>query len=172
MSYTFIKDKLSKIKIIVTDIDGVLTNGKITYSNDGSISKQFCIYDGLLVKPMIDKYNLKFLAVTGRDDKINTLRLLPLGYTEVIVSRNKIEDIKKIAINYNITLSEILYIGDDVIDLEPLRAVGVSISCKSAPKYIQDEADYVTDSAGGEGVLREVLELLVKSHGDDILEIF
>jgi len=169
---TELENKISNLKLIITDIDGILTDGKILYSNDGQISKQFCIYDGILIKPVIEKYDLCFLAVTGRDDNINSLRLLPLGYEDVRYSRTKLEEINKISREYNVSLNEILYVGDDINDIEALRNVGVSMTCSSAPQYIQNEVDIITQTKSGQGVLREILEMIIFVNGDDILEIF
>ena len=163
----FIKNnlnKLKKIKLIITDVDGVLTDGKLFYDNKGNITKSFNIKDGQLIKFM-QKNNFKFFFITGRKDELVKIRAKELNINGCYVNiKNKIEIFEKIKQEQQVKEENILYIGDDYIDLEVLKKSGISVAPKDAIKKIKKEVDYITRKKGGEGVLREIINLLIKAN--------
>ena len=167
-----ISKKLKKIKLLLSDVDGVLTDGKITICSDGTESKSFCIEDGTAVA--IAKFaNLEIALLSGRFSKSTDIRASELkikyclqGYLD---KKNKLNELcKKMKLTYN----EIAYIGDGIVDIPVLEIVGVPISVPNAHRLVKSKSIYTTKTKGGEGVLQEVVEMILKSQNryDNILE--
>lgn len=160
-----ILEKSSKIKAIISDVDGVLTDGKLYYSHEGNITKNFSVKDGQLVKFFKQKgFLIGF--ITGRKDNSAKIRGEHLNidfYREG--SKNKIKDLEDFKTEFNLENEEICYLGDDLIDLEVLNKVGLSICPNDAVEYIKPYCDVVSNIKGGDGVFRLGIDLILISHG-------
>ena len=148
-------------KLILTDIDGVWTDGGMYYDNTGNEFKKFNTSDSAGVL-FCKQLRIPIGIITGEETNIVKRRSEKLKIDYLFQGvKNK----KAIAINIarelNIDLLEIAYIGDDVIDLSLLRSVGFSASPANAPDYIKSEVDYVTEKNGGEGAFREFVEKIL-----------
>jgi len=169
----YILSKSKNIKAILTDIDGVLTNGKLYYQeqsdNTVTISKTFSVKDGQLVKH-IKSQGIILGAITGRSDKVAEIRIVEHLKFDFYRhgSKNKIEDYNDFKKQYNLKDEEIVYIGDDLIDLEVLRLVGLSICPKDSIELLKSEVDYVSLYNGGDGVFREAIDILLISNNKEI----
>lgn len=158
-----INDKLSKIKIVLTDIDGVLTDGSLYYSDNGLVMKKFFVKDGM--GAILLKENGIEVGIVSSDNsdtaKSRGKRLnLELVYYGV---KNKKEVIDEICSLRNIKQENIAFIGDDVNDLDALKAAGFSACPKDAVDSVSSVVDYVCHKEGGKGAFRELADLVLKN---------
>ena len=160
-----LKDKARQIKLIATDIDGVWTDAKMYYSKEGVFMKSFSTYDGMGVE-LLQKANFIVCILTSENSNIVKARAKKLNIQEVYVNeKQKLLRIKYLAEKYNINLDEIAYIGDDINDLEILKAVGLSAMPSSSPILNMITPDIITDRKGGEGSFREFIDHILFVHG-------
>lgn len=152
---------IPKIKLFLTDCDGCLTDAGMYYSEKGDELKKFNTRDGIGFSMLKDKGILTGI-VTGEIVELNRRRAnkLKLDYL-VEGSKNKVDAIKKIADENNIPLINVCYIGDDIYDIEALKIVGFSACPNDACQEVKGIVKYVAKAKGGEGVIREVAELLI-----------
>lgn len=169
-----LKARAEKIKIVVFDVDGVLTDGTLWFipngtREDGSISaievKGFSAHDGLGMG--IGRIaGLRFGAITKRTSDTVAVRLRDLKVEFVHQgSQQKMDAIRQIMQEGSVTLDEIAYVGDDIIDLPPMRAVGLAIATWNAREMVKAAAHYVTPHAGGHGAGRDAIELVLEAQG-------
>ncbi|MCC2626203.1 MAG: 3-deoxy-manno-octulosonate-8-phosphatase [Burkholderiales bacterium] len=165
-SDNFIVEKAKDVKVIVTDVDGVLTDGYITIDENGNEPfGKFSIYDGFAVV-MAHACGLKIIVISGRQSKCTEVRCRKLGIDEVYTGvPNKSEKLKEIAKRLGLNFNEMAYIGDDLIDLGAMSLVGFKVAPKNAVQTIKDYVDYVTSAASGDGALRELVDLVLNSQG-------
>jgi len=160
-----IVDKCKKIKLVATDIDGVWTDTKMYYTDDGEFMKSFSTYDGMGVE-LLQKANFIVCILTSENSKIVKARAKKLNIQEVYVNeKQKLLRIKYLAEKYNINLDEIAYIGDDINDLEILKAIGLSAMPSSSPILNMITPDIITDRKGGDGAFREFIDHILFAHG-------
>ena len=154
-----------KIQLLVFDIDGVMTSGKILYGVGGETYKEFHTRDGLgLVMCRI--VGLKLAALTGRDSAIVDQRCKELRFHSIKLGRfDKLAAFTEILAENSCQAQAALYMGDDLIDLPVLSQVGLAISVPAAPDEVKDQCQYVTRAQGGQGAVREVTDLVLKSAG-------
>lgn len=153
------------IKLVILDVDGTLTDGKLYIDNLGNEMKAFDVKDGLAISQAI-KQGLIFAIITGKTSKIVERRGTELGIQEIIQgSFNKIKDLENILNKYNISLEETCYIGDDLIDLKPMKLCGFSACPKDSVPEILEISDYISTKNGGYGAVREILEKILKDMG-------
>ena len=150
------------IKLVATDIDGVWTDAKMHYTENGDFMKSFSTYDGMGVEMLRNK-NIETVIMTSENSSIVLRRAEKLKIKEVYIDeKNKLERLKKICSNKKITLNEVAYIGDDINDIEVLKNVGISALTNNSPIKGQIEVDYITKKKGGDGAFREFAELILK----------
>lgn len=149
------------IKMLVMDVDGTLTDGKIYISTQGEIMKAFNVKDGLGITKLHDK-SIVPVIITGRNSDIVTQRANELSIREVIQGvHNKVEVLKQVAKKYECGFSEIAFIGDDENDLESMKLCGVKGCPADAVKNVVQIADFVCKRNGGDGAVREFIEYLL-----------
>lgn len=158
--------KASQIKALIFDVDGVLTNGRIIYNEDGKETKQFNVKDGLIIG-YLKKAKIVVGAISGRESGAVSKRAaeLKLDFCHQGIV-NKLGVLDKIAEFHGLKKKEIAYIGDDLNDLEVLLSVGLAACPADAPAYIKKKMDVVTESKGGNGVVREVADLILAAKGE------
>jgi len=156
-----LKEKCKKIKIILTDVDGVLTDGGMYYSENGDIMKKFHARDGMGIS-LLKKNGLKTMIITKEktifvkkwSQKMKIEKLF-----DGIVKKEEI--VKNICKKYNVNASELAYIGDDVNDIRLMKLVGLSVVPNNANIEAKKQANYVCNLKGGEGVLREIADMVL-----------
>lgn len=154
------------IKLIATDVDGVLTAGEVIILENSEEVKIWNVKDRLAIR-LVKQYlpDIKLAWITGRKSKQVELRAKELGVDYLIQEcKDKKKEIVKIANKMNIESSQIVYIGDDIIDLAVLNSVGVSICPKDAVDEVKKIAKYISKYDGGKGVLREAIEIVLKAN--------
>ena len=154
-----------KVKAILFDIDGVLTDGKIIIDSNGEEIKSFNVKDGQLMEFMRSK-GIIFGVISGRSSAALSKRLDELKVEFIRVgTSNKLSCFEEFIQKYHIQASSICYIGDDIIDLQVLKACGLPVAPADASELILPYAAYVTMAKGGEGVLREVIDKIINEQG-------
>ncbi|MEC9093073.1 MAG: HAD hydrolase family protein [Planctomycetota bacterium] len=154
------------VKLLLSDVDGVLTDGKLIYSDAGLEAKAFHVRDGLGVK-LWRRCGYKFGLITARESKTVQKRADELNVDFVFQSSpEKFRTIGEIAEREAIELSEICYVGDDLHDLSAIEKVGLGAAVNDAADEIQTAADLVLSKNGGDGAIRELVEFLLKSKGE------
>ena len=156
--------KASKIKVVLTDVDGVLTDSGMYYSNKGDIMKKFHTRDGMGVT-LLRKNSIPSVIVTKEKNEIIKQWSKKMKIDKLLMGVLKKEVVlEKICKNYGVKSSEICYIGDDVNDLELLKLVGLSATPSDGIIEAQKICDYVCENSGGNGVFREVANMILSSQ--------
>jgi len=156
------KFNLKKIKLILSDIDGVLTDGGMYYSKTGEIMKKFNTKDGMGVE-LLKKNNINTILITKENSAISKNRAKKLKIQIYSNIKNKESKLHTICTKFMISPDEIAYIGDDVNDFEIMKLVGFSAAPIDSSTEILKIVDYVCEKKGGDGVFREVANLLINS---------
>ena len=161
-----IVSKAKKIKLIATDIDGVWTDSKMYYTSEGSFMKSFSTYDGMGTS-MLLKNKFIVAMITSEYENIDILktRAAKLKITEVYYNeQDKLSRIKYLSEKYNLTLSNIAYIGDDLNDLDVLKNVGLSAMPPTSPILDMFTPDIITKNNGGDGAFRNLSDIILKAQ--------
>lgn len=154
--------KIRRVKLLILDVDGVLTDGRISIDDAGLETKFFDVKDGHGLK-ILKRYGIDVVLLTGRRSRVVEHRAADLGIAEVHQGvLNKAEALPGILEGRQLTPQQAAYIGDDIVDIPLLRRVGFSIAVADAVAEAKAMADYVTDRKGGRGAVREVCELILK----------
>ncbi len=155
--------KSRNIKWLVMDVDGTMTDGKIYMGASGETFKVFDVKDGYAIHEILPKYGIKSIIMTGRtsDIVLNRAKELEIDYVYQGI-KDKTAKIKEIAAEFAIDVSQIAYIGDDLIDLEPMKLCGVSGCPADAVDEIRKISSFVSGKRGGDGAVREFIEWLIK----------
>ena len=165
---------LEKIKLIVMDVDGVLSDGKLYYSSVGEELKSFNVQDGLGLT-IAKKLGYELAIITGRESAMVARRAKELGFHYLVQnSKNKTASLQNICKESGLDVDAVAYIGDDLNDIGALSVAGFSAAPANAAADVRSRVDYVTTARGGEGVLREVVEKIIKETGrwDDVLQVY
>ncbi|NWJ51792.1 MAG: HAD-IIIA family hydrolase [Bacteroidetes bacterium] len=156
-------------KLVLTDIDGVWTDGGMYYDQTGNEWKKFHTYDSAGVF-FCHKLNIPVGIITGETTQIVKRRAAKLKIDFVFQGiQDKVEKAKDLCHDLGITLADVAYIGDDINDIELLKLVGFSAAPSSAPDYIKNLVQYVTKKKGGEGAFREMIEYLMKEEISNLI---
>ena len=156
---------IEKIKALVMDVDGTLTDGGLYIGEDGELMKRFHVKDGYAIHDILPQMGIIPIIITGRTSKIVLRRCKELGIIRVVQgSRDKVQDLKRILEIEKISLEETAYIGDDLNDLNCMQIVGLKGCPQDAVMEIKKIADYITSSNGGNGAVREFIEWIGKRN--------
>jgi len=154
-----------RVRLLATDVDGVLTDGRIYLSADGGEMKAFHVRDGAGIK-YAQRAGLTVAFITGRSSPLVDRRAAELGVTEVHQGAiDKRVPFRAMIEAGGVAREEICYVGDDLLDLPILRSVGFAVAVADAHPDVIDASHHVTDAPGGGGALREVVELILKRQG-------
>jgi 3-deoxy-D-manno-octulosonate 8-phosphate phosphatase (KDO 8-P phosphatase) len=157
-------EKIRKVKLLILDVDGVLTDGRIIMDDAGLESKAFDVKDGHRLKILM-RSGIDVALLTGRRSRVVEHRAAELGIAEVHQGAlNKAEVFSEILKRRNIHPEETAYIGDDIVDIPVLTRVGFSVAVADAVPEVRSLADYVTHYGGGQGAVREVCEVILKAQ--------
>ncbi len=153
--------KINKIKLFIMDVDGVLTDGGMYYSERGEVMKKFNTRDGMGIK-ILRNNGIIPAIITKEKSKIVLRRAEKLNIKEVYIGAvNKVEIIEKLIRKYKLTFEEVAYVGDDINDLDVLKKAGFSSAPKDALPAVKKVVDYVASRKGGDGAVREIIEFII-----------
>jgi len=169
-----LEKRVKKIKILLLDVDGVLTDGRIIYDSKGRDLKFFDVHDGLGVY-VLNKAGIKTIIVTAKHSGTIRPRARDMHVAEVFADVSpKSAILDKILKKYNVTKDEVCFVADDLVDLGLMKVVGFPVAVFNACPEIKQAASYITIRHGGRGAVREVAELILKSQGkwEDTLRFY
>jgi len=159
-------EKSKKIRLLICDVDGVMTDGGLFFGDDGQEYKAFNSLDGHGLK-MLQDSGVKVGIITGRTSNVVLHRMKNLGINIIYQGQlDKLVAFKQVQIDHDVLPEEIAYIGDDVIDLPIMLRVGLGIAVDNAHSLVKEHADFITEKSGGHGAVREICELIMKGQGN------
>jgi len=167
-------DKLKRIKLLLLDVDGVLTDGSVIYDDTGAETKVFNVKDGLGIRMLMDA-GIEAGIVTGRTSRALLHRCDNLGISLVFDQvRDKTGVLEVISKEKGVGAEHIAFVGDDLVDIPLMKKVGLSVAVADAHETVLEHADMVTAAQGGAGAVREVCEAILKAQGlwEEILARF
>jgi len=160
-----INKKAKKIKLLIMDVDGVLTDGRIIYTNSGDELKFFDVTDGMGLS-LFARAGLKTAILTAKKSRIVLKRSKDMHIDKVYQNAFvKADVIEKILSDFKVSAEEICFIGDDLVDAPVLKKAGFAVAVPSACQEVKDAAHYITKREGGRGAVREVIEIILKAQG-------
>lgn len=162
---------MAETRLLVLDVDGVLTDGTIYYSGEGESLKAFNAHDGYGLK-LLMKAGVQVAIISGRTSAPLVRRVHDLGITNVrLASRDKAQSMYDLAGETGIDFRYMAFMGDDLLDLPAIRLAGRCFAPANAVPQIREIADVVTTSIGGRGAVREICDMLIKEAGHDIMTL-
>lgn len=165
MISNLLKKKATDIKLVVLDVDGVLSDGKLYFSANGDELKSFNIMDGLGIK-MLMRNGITVAIITGRTSPLTERRARDLGIPHLIQGReDKLVALSELCQQLGISLENTAYMGDDLPDLSAIRAVNLGVCVPNGNAFVQKHADWVTTREGGYGAVRELTDLILSAQG-------
>ena len=166
--YGFISDenhqRATQIKLLICDVDGVFSDGRIYMGNQGEELKAFHSKDGFGMKAIMN-IGIEIAIITGRQSKIVENRMQALGVTHILQGiENKLTVYQSLLNELNLNKEQVAYIGDDVVDLPVMQDCGLGIAVFDAHPLVLQGADLITFTKGGFGAVREICDLFLQSH--------
>ena len=161
-----LQKKAARIRLVALDMDGTLTDGSINIGSEGELFKRFNAKDGLGITTA-RRYGLRISVITGRKGPIILRRTEELGIAEDVMSgiSAKKKALQALAEKYDLSLEEIAFMGDDLNDLPALSAAGLSAAPADAAEDVKKVVEYIAPHKGGQGAVRDLLELILKARG-------
>ena len=157
----------SKIKLVAFDVDGVMTDGSLTFLEDGREIKTYNAKDGLGVV-MLGKAGLITSIITARDNNVVKVRAGQIDIKELYMGqKNKVLALQELCKKYKLDLSQVAYMGDDLPDICVLREVALKCCPQDAVKQVKQECNFVSNFGGGKGAVRELCDFILKAQGFD-----
>ncbi len=154
-------ERLAELRLVAFDVDGVFTDGRIYFADDGTETKAFHTQDGYGVRRLIES-GIEVAVISGRKSGAVEKRMAELGVTHVVLGcKDKVAAMDELAASLGIDVRDCAYVGDDIPDLALLKHVGFSVAVANAMQAVQERCDYITRRPGGAGAVREVCDLVV-----------
>jgi 3-deoxy-D-manno-octulosonate 8-phosphate phosphatase (KDO 8-P phosphatase) len=157
--------RAARVKVMIFDVDGILTDGSLTYGPDGEVTKTFNVLDGLGIQ-LLQKTGVITAIISARKSPIVLARSRDLGINHVWQGHHdKRVDVAALLEQTGFAAEQCGYIGDDVIDLPLLTKVGFAVTVPTGHPEVQHRAHYVTKAGGGRGAVREVCDMVMRAQG-------
>lgn len=157
--------RASRIRLVIFDVDGVLTDGSLYLWNDGQEYKAFHTQDGLGMK-LLKESGVELAVITGRVSEVVARRAASTGVSHYFEGvEDKLATFFGLLRDLGIGPEQCAFMGDDVVDLPPMRRCGLAITVPAAPDLVKTHAHYVTASEGGRGAVREACEFIMRAQG-------
>lgn len=165
MKNTDITSRLAKVKLLFLDNDGVLTDGRIVYGDHGDELKFFDVQDGFGLV-IARRMGIRSVIVSGKRSRINPRRAKELGIDKLYERvSDKLVVFEKVLAKYKLSAEEVCYVGDDWLDIAPMRRAGVSVAVPNAVPEVRALAQWTTERPGGRGAVREVVNAVLHARG-------
>ncbi|MEJ2762132.1 MAG: HAD-IIIA family hydrolase [Gammaproteobacteria bacterium] len=160
-----ILNKAAAVRLAVFDVDGVLTDGRLILGSGGEEHKSFHVHDGLGLV-LLQKADIRVAVISARASPVVAERMASLGIEYVYQGReDKRETLDGLMRDLGIAPAQTMYVGDDLLDLPAMKAVGLAVAVADAHPFVAEHADWVTRRDGGRGAVREACELLLRGQG-------
>ena len=160
-----VRARARRVRLLVLDVDGVLTDGRMILSEHGDELKSFHTHDGMGVA-VARRAGIKVAIVTGEKSVIGQRRGAKLGVEEIVLgSRRKAETVEELGVKLGVELDEIAFMGDDLLDIPALERAGLAVAPANAVPEVRAMVDVVTRAPGGGGAVRECVELILRAQG-------
>jgi 3-deoxy-D-manno-octulosonate 8-phosphate phosphatase (KDO 8-P phosphatase) len=165
---TSLQEKLARVKVLMTDVDGVLTDRGLFYGPDGLEMKRFDVRDGLGIV-RVQEAGIRVALVTGDNTPITDARAKRLGIETVVQGvEDKAAAVKQLAKQFGVSPDEVAFVGDDDTDLAAFEVVGLKVAVADAVESLQEAADVLTKHPGGHGAVREVCDAILAARQADV----
>ncbi len=162
---TKLLEKMRPLRLLALDVDGVLTDGRLYFHNDGGETKSFNTQDGQGIK-LLQASGVEVAIITGRESNIVSQRAAALQINEVMQGReDKLTALTELVVRRGFDWEQVGYCGDDLPDLAALRKAGLGVSVPNAPAYLKPYCDLITQRPGGQGAVREITDLIMQAQG-------
>ncbi len=160
-----LKEKAKHIKLLALDVDGVLTDGCLYFTDDGQEQKAFNTLDGHGIK-MLQSAGVQVAIITGRRTNLVAKRASDLGIEHLYQGReDKLIALQELCLQAGLEIEQTAYMGDDLPDLAAIRAAGLGMTVCSAHYFVRAHADWTSELAGGEGAVREACDFILRAQG-------
>jgi 3-deoxy-D-manno-octulosonate 8-phosphate phosphatase (KDO 8-P phosphatase) len=174
MDFSRVLEKAKKLKLLILDVDGVLTDGSLFFDQEGNEYKAFHARDGHGIK-LLRQTGVEVAVISGRKSNSVALRMKSLGIEHVYQGHeNKIAAFNEIIAKIGITPEQAAHVGDDLLDLPIMIRVGLAVAVADANFVVKQHADWCTSLSGGHGAVREVCDFIMQAQGhfDDIVATY
>ena len=159
-----LRERLTGIKMLVLDVDGVLTNGSLYYGPNGECQKRFYVRDGLGIR-MLQHFGVQVAVISARQSALVQKRMSDLKIAHWHTGKeDKLQALAEIFESNSLTFEQTGYIGDDLLDVPVMRKVAAAFAVRDAHPYTRAVAHHVTDALGGEGAIREVADAILEAQ--------
>lgn|SRR3989338_1180341 len=160
-----LRERILKVKLVMVDVDGVLTDGRIVFGNYGDELKFFDVQDGFGLV-MLRRTGFKTIMISAKKSRINQKRAKEVQIVKIYQNAfDKLKIYEKILKKFKADDQEVCFVGDDLIDVPVLRRVGLAVAVQNAVKEAKEIAHYVTEKSGGRGAVREITDMILKTQG-------
>ena len=160
-----ILDKASQIKLVVFDVDGVLTDGRLIWTSEGSEARCFDVKDGTGIRLLL-AHHIEVAVISARNSTIVSNRMQNLGVKHVFQGCiDKATVLDAIIVMLDVNIRQVAYVGDDLIDLPAMARAGLALAPADAHEIVKQQADWVTSANGGRGAVRQICDLIFKAQG-------
>jgi 3-deoxy-D-manno-octulosonate 8-phosphate phosphatase (KDO 8-P phosphatase) len=157
-------DSARQVRLLIVDIDGVLTDGGLQFDNRGEEYKTFNSLDGHGIRMMLEN-GIEVAVITGRKSEIVEHRMRDLGVRQIYQGyRDKLPAFEKLLRDSGLAPDQVAYIGDDLPDLAIMQRVGFAVAVQNAHSFVKQNCDWITDTPGGKGAVREATDFILKSQ--------
>ena len=158
-------EKAKRVKLLIIDIDGVMTDGHIIYSIYGDELKFFDVQDGFGIT-LLNRAGIKSVIITAKKSRIVKLRARDMKVAKAYQGHHdKLAPFKHAIRKFRVSPEEVCFVGDDLLDLPILKRVGFAVAVANAVDEVKKHSHHVTERAGGHGAVREICDLIIKSQG-------
>ena len=165
MLHEAIRARAAKVRLVIFDVDGVMTDGRIIYGDHGDELKHYDVQDGFGVT-LLSRAGFRTAMITAKKSRVNERRAKLLHVEKLYQdAKDKLKVFEKALKKFKVAAEEVCYVGDDLIDIPVMSRVGFAVAVQNAVVETKDKAHYVTERAGGRGAVREVCDLLLKTQG-------
>lgn len=165
LSESALNQRLAKIQLAIFDVDGVLTDGRLYYDNNGNEFKAFHAQDGHGMK-QLQQAGIPIAIITARQSALVTKRMSDLGIQYVFQgARDKLSVFEQLISNLSLSADSVCYIGDDLLDLPIMQRCGLAISVPNGYVGVKSRAHYITQASGGKGAAREICDIILNAQG-------
>lgn len=159
-----IDERAKKIRLLILDVDGVLTDGRIIYDNFGDELKFFNVHDGFGMS-LLYRAGIKSVIITAKKTRIVKRRAKDMHIAALYSSHKKFKVYQKVLKKFRVKHEEVCFMGDDLLDLPVMKKVGLAAAPPNAVEEVKNSSHYITQKGGGKGAVREVIEMILKSQG-------